>query len=1195
MQFAIVAIGALVVLGIIAALASLGDKDDCIKVASNCDGCVSKSDCKLQEIAAKSKQKKAAAANTEKATTVLILLTITMLTACSTQKNTSSHRWWHSFNAKYNTYYNGAVAYIDGSLEKENGNKDNYTEIIPLYTVANKSSRELGKGNFDRAIEKSQKAIHQHSIKHKPEWTKKRRKTAKDIEWLSRREYNPFLWKAWMLMGRSQFHQGAFEEASATFAYMARLYSTQPAILGKARAWLAKSYVEAGWQYDAEDVIRTMQRDSMDWRAVKEWDYTYADYYIHAGDYKQAIPYLRKVIKHEMRRKQKAREWYLMGQLLAAEGRKEEAYKAFRHVVRMNPPYELDFNARISMTEVMAHGRSKQMINKLRRMAANDNNKDYLDQIYYAIGNIYLADKDTTRAISAYEKGNEKSQRNGIEKGVLLLHLGDLYWTKEKFADARRCYGEAIGLLDKDRADYEQMAERSKVLDELVPYTDAIQLQDSLQELAHMPEAERNAAIDRVIEALKKKEKEERKQQAEAEVQSRSQQGMSDIDTRGGQRNTPQQQQQTPGMNNATWYFYNPMAVTQGKAAFQKQWGKRENVDNWRRSNKTVVSDFGSNNTEELTEEQRDSIMREELKQDSLEQIADSAQNDPHKREYYLAQIPFTEEQMDASNKILADGLHHAGIIFKDRLDNLYLSEKHLRRVTDQHPNYEQMDDVLYHLFLLYSRKGDTSKADIYIDSLKSNHPDSKWTTLLTDPYFRENSQFGIHIEDSIYAATYEAFKANRNQDVKSGVKMSETRFPMGANRDKFLFIGGLNKLNDGDPAGCLDDMKTLVENYPQSRLSEMAGMIINGVKAGKRLYSGGFDLGQVWDRRSEVLTNQDSLQARVFSADRIGNFMFLLTYEPDSINENKLLYEVAKFNFTHFLVRNFELNIEDMSGPHQMRIDGFRSYDEAFQYARELYQNKTAAHQLAGTKGTIISKENLELIGSTYSYKDYDDFYAKHFAPLTVSKRYLLSEPAEVTMPEERDLEEEISRKVQTMDDMNAEGEYNEQKQNTFEIPTEEEETQSTGVEVQPTEELTIPTKEISIPTEEPSTSTEEIIIPAEEPSTLTEEISIPEEVNMKPQTSQGVIEIPVETPKQIEVSTEPKPTEPVEPNKSSEYVEPIKPVEPTKPTEVPQKPKEDEIYFDDFGNTPATPSNKPQQKLDFNIEDEYYDLDGF
>ena len=91
------------------------------------------------------------------------------------------------------------------------------------------------------------------------------------------------------MMGKAQFHQGAFEEAASTFSYMSRLYQTQPSIYGKAHAWLAKTYVEQGWLYDAEDVIRNIQRDSLDWRAIKEWDYTYADYYIHTGEYEKAI------------------------------------------------------------------------------------------------------------------------------------------------------------------------------------------------------------------------------------------------------------------------------------------------------------------------------------------------------------------------------------------------------------------------------------------------------------------------------------------------------------------------------------------------------------------------------------------------------------------------------------------------------------------------------------------------------------------------------------------------------------------------------------------------------------------------------------------------------------------------------------------------------------------------------------------
>ena len=85
---------------------------------------------------------------------IAVVALVALLASCSTEKNTSRSRWWHSFNARYNTYYNGSVAYIDASLEKENGNKDNFTERIPMYTVGNKKSSEKGKANNETAIEK---------------------------------------------------------------------------------------------------------------------------------------------------------------------------------------------------------------------------------------------------------------------------------------------------------------------------------------------------------------------------------------------------------------------------------------------------------------------------------------------------------------------------------------------------------------------------------------------------------------------------------------------------------------------------------------------------------------------------------------------------------------------------------------------------------------------------------------------------------------------------------------------------------------------------------------------------------------------------------------------------------------------------------------------------------------------------------
>lgn len=1111
---------------------------------------------------------------------MLLAAVLLAATGCSTQKNTAKTRWWHSFKARYNTYYNGTLAYIDGSLEKENGNKDNFTEMLPLYTVGNKQSREIGKGNFEKAIEKCQKTIKLHSIKKRPVWDKKRRKTEKDIEWLSRREYNPFLWKAWMLMGRSQFYKGAFDEAASTFAYMGRLYQTQPAIYAKSRAWLAKCYLEEGWLYDAEDVVRNMERDSIHWSARKEWDYTYADYYIHTGDYAKAIPYLRKVIKHEMRRKQRAREWYLMGQMQAALGNKAEAMRAYKRVIRQNPPYEVEFNARIAMTEVMSGGQWKKMVSRLKRMAASDKNKEYLDQVYYAIGNIYLTQNDTAKAISAYERGAAKATRSGIEKGVLLLKLGDIYWEMERYNDAQRCYGEAIGLLDKERKDYEELSHRSKVLDQLVPYTDAVHLQDSLQTLAKMDEKDRNAAIDRTIAELKRKEKEERDRLAEQNAQETMQRN-------GGGNNMQQQnnrqQNNTNQQNNGLWYFYNATAVSQGKSAFQKMWGKRENVDNWQRVNKTVVN-FGGNQEEmELSEAQLDSIARQEAIEDSLAQIADSAQNDPHKREYYLAQIPFTEDQIEASNKIIEDGLFNAGVIFKDKLNNLPLSEKQLTRLTSQYPDFEKMADAYYHMYLLYMRKGETDVAEGYVERLKKEYPESEWTTLLSDPYFVENAKLGVHMEDSLYASTYDAFKAARYAEVSGNVRISDSRFPLGANRDKFVFIGGLSKLNEGDAEGCLEDMNTVVKKWPQSGVAEMAGMIVKGVSEGKRLKGGKFDLDNVWERRSEVLTDNDSTDVRELSDERFAAFTFMIAYKPDSTDENRLLFELARYNFTSFLVRNFDIAVEDADGIHRMKVSGFRNYDEALQYVRQLFTNKTITSLIGRNRTIIISEKNLPLLGRQFSYDDYARFYDKHFAPIKISNEQLLNVPETVTTPKPKDDKSEMPEDGSyDLDSPNAGNGSTDTFLDLQDNPTEGKQEGETLIEA-PTTGNTVKEDAETTVTMEPTKTVKD------EPggTTIMEEPTVKENPT-KPNVEQNlIIEEPIT--EQKPAVKELKPT--VKEQKPAVKEQPVQKEKPS------SKSLEDEFYFGDDPQ-PATNSgsgSKKKQKNSTDFDDEYYELDGF
>ena len=163
-----------------------------------------------------------------------LLVAVALLTACSTKKNTAATRWWQAFTTRYNVYFNGHEAYKEGYLAKEEGNKDNYTELIPLFTVGNEDSRELGSSNFETTVTKCEKAIQLHSIKRRPSVSPNKRRTPEMRRYLSRKEFNPFLKNAWLLMGKAQFQKGDFIEAASTFSYITRLYAPEPLVVSEA-------------------------------------------------------------------------------------------------------------------------------------------------------------------------------------------------------------------------------------------------------------------------------------------------------------------------------------------------------------------------------------------------------------------------------------------------------------------------------------------------------------------------------------------------------------------------------------------------------------------------------------------------------------------------------------------------------------------------------------------------------------------------------------------------------------------------------------------------------------------------------------------------------------------------------------------------------------------------------------------------
>lgn len=143
--------------------------------------------------------------------------------SCSTKKNTAASRFWQSFTAHYNIYFNGSQAYEEGEKAKLSAHKDNFTELLPVFLVGVESSRTTGKSNFETAITKCQKAISLHSIKRRPLVSANKRKSPRTKAYLQRKEFNPFLKKAWLMMGRAQFEKGDFFEAAATFSYIMQI------------------------------------------------------------------------------------------------------------------------------------------------------------------------------------------------------------------------------------------------------------------------------------------------------------------------------------------------------------------------------------------------------------------------------------------------------------------------------------------------------------------------------------------------------------------------------------------------------------------------------------------------------------------------------------------------------------------------------------------------------------------------------------------------------------------------------------------------------------------------------------------------------------------------------------------------------------------------------------------------------------
>lgn len=967
----------------------------------------------------------------------VIILFITAFSSCTPKKNTFATRHYQAFITKYNIYYNGETHFIETLDEMETKYEDDYSQILFIHPAEarNKPKAPQPNGSFDRSIEKAQKAIQLRSITKRPK--KKSGKTdAKYKEWLKREEYNPFLHNAWMMMGRSQFLNGDYLGAASTFLYTSKRFKWLPETVIEAQLWQARCYCALEWLFETENIIIRIKEDQLTNKTNKElYHIVYANYYIKLNDYEKAIPHLQQSIKYA-NGSQKTRMRFLLGQLYSRIGKNQEAYNTFKKASKAaNAPYRTKFNARIKQSEVFLGDDIEKEIKSLKRMTILDRNKEYLDQVYYAIGNLYLSRKDTLNAIESYETANKKSTRNGIDKAINQITLGNLYYIRHNYDKAQPCYAEAIPQLPEDYPDYIQLKRRSDVLDELAIYAQNVTLQDSLLRLSELTPDDLKKVIDKIIDDLKKKEKEEEENAKREEYLAQQRAQGTNL-----QNTNSSAAPQTFTLNtDNSWYFYNTAAKNAGKTEFQKTWGSRKLEDNWRRRNKATfdVSEFESNDDE--SNEETDSVTtegnedKEELSDEEKEKLKNA--DDPHYPEYYLKQIPKTDEEKITANEIIQEGLYNMGIILKDNLEDFNASRSEFNRLLSRYPDNIYRLDAYYNLYIMAVRENNDSEADYYRNLILEQFPNSNYGVAMQDPNYLENLKTMNIRQEELYTKAYDAYLNNRNEEVHNAYKYMTEEYPLSRIIPKFMFLHALSYVTEKNPEQFNATLKELLEKYPDTDITPLATAYLKQMAQGRKLESSSTNLrGMLWNIKlgnDSTSTGDISAPAEFTLNDNEAHLMVLM-FPTTKISSNQLLYDIARFNFTSFVVKDFDLESMSFGELGLIIIKGFDNKAELTHYRKVMSENNEfkLSPQIRPVE---ISKTNFELLlNEGRSFEEYFNFIGEEIYKATEeavlppeeygeSKGIPTDEPENTELEEVKNAPKDIETTVSTKESQKA------------------------------------------------------------------------------------------------------------------------------------------------------------------------------
>jgi len=621
-----------------------------------------------------------------------IFLFTLVLASCSRKKDSFVNRNYHAVTTEFNTLYNGQVALDQGKQTLVSTFNDNYWEILPIERITFTDEISLGEENRDpnflKAEEKAIKAITNHSMK------------------IGESEYNPQIDEAYMLLGKARYFDKKFVPALEAFNYILAYYPKSNNI-AQARIWKEKTNIRLENNTVA---ITNLKKIFEQETKIKDQDLADAyaiisQAYLNVEHKDTALIYMKEATRLTRKNEEKGRYNYIKGQLYNSLGHKDSANMAFANVIKLNRriPRKYWINAHLAIARNHDYdtGDSSLLLEKLEKLAKNRENRPYLDKIYYAKADYYMKTEQVDSALFNY---NKSLRQNGSDKYLNsrdYLALADYNFDTAAYQIAGAYYDSVMGLLDERSRELRTVRKKRENLTDVIKYEELVERNDSIITLVELPENEQRKYFEDYIAAQKKKAEQDSLKQ----IQDVKNNEFFNSNSFGDRKN---------GGKIGEFYFYNTVAAITGKQAFEKRWGNRKLADGWRISARQNVPLNGSTVPS----------LGEKPKEDTSKLGVDDL----------MARIPKEKKAIDSLVNERNFAYFQLGLIYKEKFKEYPLASEKLEKLLTFEPQERLVLPAKYNLYQVYKEMGVSAKADSYKNDITSNHSESRYASILTNP-----------------------------------------------------------------------------------------------------------------------------------------------------------------------------------------------------------------------------------------------------------------------------------------------------------------------------------------------------------------------------------------------------------------------------------------------------------------------------